>query len=186
MIARPLPRALRVLVALVLWIGVSVSAVWSPPADARPAVADTGPTVDHWVALLDYLGGSRICGDDEVHEEVEVFCGGDLLAERLMIDPKLLVMSSGTCSRLLEQLFGDQTCDPLREECGGVHHSGVPPPARSLSVPSTTSVALRDPRPASWRLGEALASARASSDRTPPSFVIAPPSPPPRAALSLV
>ncbi|HFE44927.1 MAG TPA: hypothetical protein ENJ18_05450, partial [Nannocystis exedens] len=146
------PRMLRVLLTLVLWIGVSVSAAWSPPADARPAAA-TAATADPWVALIDYLGGSRICGDgDDEIEEVDVLCGGDFLIGRLMIDPQLLVMQNGTCSRLLEQLFGDQTCDPLREQCDGIHHSGVPP-SRTVSGPIASSVLLANALPAAWILG---------------------------------
>jgi hypothetical protein len=185
MIVRQPSRALRVLLALVLWIGVSVSAVWSPPADARPAVA-TGPTADPWVALIDYLGGSRICGDsDDEIDEVDIVCGGDFLMSRLMIDPQLLVMSNGTCSRLLEQLFGDQTCDPMREECGGVHHSGVPP-SRTVSVPAPSSAALAAAHLASWRLGGLRLDLLPSHERLPLSRVIDPLSPPPRAPQTVV
>ncbi len=185
MIAHTPSRALRVLLALVLWIGVSVSAVWSPPADARPAVA-TGPTADPWVALIDYLGGSRICGDsDDEIDEVDIVCGGDFLMSRLMIDPQLLVMSNGTCSRLLEQLFGDQTCDPMREECGGVHHSGVPP-SRSASAPVSPQTALVAAQPAAWRQGVHRLGLRSIQERLPLSRVIAPMSPPPRAPQTVV
>jgi len=180
-------RALRVLLALVLWIGVSVSAVWSPPADARPAAA-TNAGADPWVALIDYLGGSRICGDSDdqaMLDEVDILCGGNLLLDRLMIDPQLLVMSNGTCSRLLEQLFGDQTCDPMREACGGVHHSGVPP-SRSVSVPVSSSVALASMRADAWRMVGLRLDLLQSHERLPLSVVISPISPPPRAPQTIV
>ena len=177
------PRILRVLLTMVLWIGVSVSAAWSPPADVRPASA-TAATTDPWVALIDYLGGSRICGDDEV-EEVDVLCGGDLLIGRLMIDPQLLVMQNGTCSRLLEQLFGDQTCDPMREDCDGIHHSGVPP-SRTVSAPVSSSVVLATTLTASWRLGGYRLAVAAGREQMPASQVIAPISPPPRALATVV
>ena len=179
------PRMLRVLLTLVLWIGVSVSAAWSPPADARPAAA-TAATADPWVALIDYLGGSRICGDggDEI-EEVDVLCGGDFLIGRLMIDPQLLVMQNGTCSRLLEQLFGDQTCDPLREQCDGIHHSGVPP-SRTVSGPIASSVLLANALPAAWILGGRRLAVVRGREQIPVSQVRAPISPPPRAPKTVV
>ncbi|MCA9638011.1 MAG: hypothetical protein KC420_18410 [Myxococcales bacterium] len=186
MIAARTKRALRVLMALLLWVGVSVSAVWSPPADARPNAGATTGSVDPWLALLDHLGGSRVCGDEDGDDD-QVLCGNGLLTSSLLfVDPSLLVMSRGTCSRLLEKIFGDQTCDPLRQDCDGLHQSGVPPPAEGLGGASSPTSALAGSHHADWRAWGSSLALLFADDRVPASRGSAPIPPPPRAATSLV
>ncbi len=127
---------LRCLLALFLWIGVSGAA--SVPA--APASSQPGPQAsqsDLHARLLDLLGGVGICGDDDSDED-DVLCGGDLLAG-LVSDPAMLLMSRGTCSRLLEQLYSRQVCDPDQEDCGQVQRGALPPPQGPRLAPSSAS-----------------------------------------------
>jgi hypothetical protein len=80
-----------------------VSGAASVPATLAPRPsAPQADQSDLHARLLDLLGGVGICGDED-SEEDDVLCGGDLLAG-LVTDPAMLLMSRGTCSRLLEQL----------------------------------------------------------------------------------
>lgn len=176
-------RALRVFLVFALWVGVSVAAVWSPAAEVAPrgVGADTsGP----WLALLDRLGGAHICGDEE-GDDADIFCGGDLLLDGI-VDPSVLAMSRGTCSRLLEELFGPLTCDPALEECDELRPRGAPPPAREGSVPAaSSSAALSERALAMQRDHHLLDARRPQSERLPPSFIPLLPAPPPRDLVAL-
>ncbi|MEZ4451182.1 MAG: hypothetical protein R3B09_17010 [Nannocystaceae bacterium] len=176
-------RALRVLMVLVLWAGVSLSALWTPAASVAPAGAGADASAP-WLVLLDRLGGSRICGEEEGVDE-DIFCGGDLLLDGV-VDPSLLAMSRGTCSRLLEELFGAPTCDPVLEECDEFcPRGGLPPPRPGASVAPASAAALSERALAMQRDLHELAARRPESDRLPASFVPSLIAPPPRAAALL-
>lgn len=176
-------RALRVLLVLALWVGVGLSAASTPAADVAPrglGADNAGP----WLVLLDRLGGSRICGDEEGVDE-DIFCGGELLLDGV-VDPSVLAMSRGTCTRLFEELFGAPTCDPALEECDEWCPRGAVPPPRGASAATPSSVAALDERArAMQRDYEALAARRPESDRLPSSFIPSLLAPPPRALASL-
>lgn len=176
-------RALRVFLVFALWVGVSLSAVWTPAADVAPKSAGAD-TSEPWLALLDRLGGGHICGDEE-GDDVDILCGGDLLLDGV-IDASLLAMSRGTCSRLLEELFGTPTCDPALEDCDELCPRGAPLPARQGSVPAAaSSAALSERALAMQRDRRDLAALRPESERLPASFVPLLPAPPPRARAPL-
>lgn len=170
---------LRVLLVLSLWIGVSGAA--SVPATLTPT--PSSPQADQsdlHARLLDLLGGVGICGDED-SEEDDVLCGGDLLAG-LVTDPAMLLMSRGTCSRLLEQLYSRQVCDPARDDCGQLQKGDLPSP-RTVQVPPAPSCGLLARHNAA--LQPLLARARtlrARDDPDPASRHSRPVSPPPRAA----
>lgn len=173
---------IRVLLVLSLWIGVSGAA--SVPAAL--ATAPSTPQADQsdlHARLLDLLGGVGICGDED-SEEDDVLCGGDLLAG-LVTDPAMLLMSRGTCSRLLEQLYSRQVCDPTRDDCGQMLRGDVPAP-RSLQVPAAPSSGLLARHNAALQplLARARTVLRARDDPYPASRHSRPVPPPPRAALA--
>lgn len=178
---------IRCLLALFLWIGVSGAA--SVPA--APASVQGGHDGGHGGAsarqtdlhnrLLDLLGVG-ICGDDESDED-NILCGGDLLAD-LVSDPALLLMSRGTCSRLLEQLYNRQVCDPHREDCGQMHH-GVPPPPIGPELLISAAAGLVVQRNAALvSLAAAVRVARPRDGPAPRSHHSPPIPPPPRAVLA--
>ncbi len=175
---------LRCLLALFLWIGVSTYVVLAASAPAAPAsvqVEAEANQSDLHARLLDLLGGVGICGDDD--GEDDVLCGGDLLAG-LVSDPAMLLMSRGTCSRLLEQLYSREVCDPYREDCGQVHEGGLPPPTGPRLAPAGAAglLAIHDdsfaPLPARLRV------LRPRDGPDPTSHASRPIPPPPRAMLA--
>lgn len=168
---------LRCLVVLSLWLGAGVAA-----SSAEAAVGGT-PDLrsDIHLRLVELLGVAEFCGDED-DPDAEVLCGGDLLAD-LVVDPSVLKLSRGSCSRLLEVLFKRAVCDPTDETCGKLQPGGLParPPPDLLGPGSSAAVAalLRDewsPR----RL--ALASARPRDDPPLLSRTTCPEAPPPRVA----
>lgn len=170
----------RCLLALFLWIGVSGAASVAP---APASVQGSAPAsqADLHDRLLDLLGVG-ICGDDDSDAD-NVLCGGDLLAD-LVSDPALLLMSRGTCSRLLEQLYNRQVCDPHKEDCGQVHH-GVPPGPQGPRLLNSTSAGLIAQRNASLApLASELRVLRPRDGPSPRSRHTAPIPPPPRAVLA--
>ena len=171
---------LRCLLALFLWIGVSGAA--SVPA-APASVQSSAPAsqADLHDRLLDLLGVG-ICGDDESDDD-NILCGGDLLAN-LVSDPALLLMSRGTCSRLLEQLYNRQVCDPHKEDCGQMHH-GVPPSPQGPQLLVSASAGLIAARNAGLPpLASGLRVLRPRDGPPPRSHHTAPIPPPPRAVLA--
>ena len=172
---------LRVLLVLSLWIGVSGAASVPATLVTAPSTPEADQSDLH-ARLLDLLGGVLICGDEDSAED-DVLCGGDLLAG-LVTDPSMLLMSRGTCSRLLEQLYSRQVCDPARDDCGQMQHGGLPAP-RPVQVPPTPSSGLLARHNAA--LLPLLARARtlrARDDPDPASQSDRPVPPPPRAALA--
>lgn len=171
---------IRCLLALFLWIGVS-GAASVPAAPASVTGSPQASQADLHDRLLDLLGVG-ICGDDESDED-NILCGGDLLAD-LVSDPALLLMSRGTCSRLLEQLYNRQVCDPHKEDCGQMHH-GVPPSPQGRQILVSSSAGLITDRNAALApLGSGLRVLRARDGPTPRSHHSSPIPPPPRAALA--
>lgn len=172
---------LRVLLVLSLWIGVSGAASVPATLAPRPSAPQADQSDLH-ARLLDLLGGVGICGDED-SEEDDVLCGGDLLAG-LVTDPAMLLMSRGTCSRLLEQLYSRQVCDPMRDDCGQMQHGDVPAP-RTLQVPpAPTSGLLARHNAALQPLLARARTLRARDDPDPASRNSRPVPPPPRAALA--
>jgi len=178
---------IRCLLALLLWIGVSAAAsVPAAPASAHGAqdggqAGASARQADLHDHLLDLLGVG-ICGDDESDAD-NILCGGDLLAD-LVSDPALLLMSRGTCSRLLEQLYNRQVCDPHREDCGQMHH-GVPPPPIGPELLISAAAGLVTQRDASLAsLAAAVRVARPRDGPAPRSHASQPIPPPPRAVLA--
>lgn len=112
---------LRCVLALVLWVGVGAAASSAEPAAAEPF----GARSDLHLRLIELLGGPELCGDED-GAEADVLCGGELLAD-LLVDPSVLRLSRGSCSRLLEELFKRAVCDPRDEQCGKVHDGRAPP-----------------------------------------------------------
>lgn len=166
---------------LALWVGVSGAA--SVPATAAPATATAlASQSDLQERLLDLFGGVGICGDDE-HDSDDVLCGGDLLAG-LVSDPAMLLMSRGMCSRLLEQLYRTQVCDPATQNCGQLDVGGLPPPATRLLGPGGSAGTLAQHNAALVPLTERRRVARPRDDPDPTSHSLRPDSPPPRAALA--
>lgn len=172
---------LRCLLVLSLWIGVS-GAASVPATQATPARTAQADQSDLHARLLDLLGGVGICGDDD-SEEDDVLCGGDLLAG-LVSDPAMLLMSRGTCSRLLEQLYSRQVCDPTRDDCGQMRHGGLPPPQTVQLGPAGASGLLARHNAALLPLLARARTLRARDDPDPASRDSRPVPPPPRAALA--
>ena len=172
----PLRRLLRVFLALTLWVGVSVAAVWSPPVAAEASV---DPTPGGTLPLLQRLGDAGVCGDEE-GADAEILCGGELLLG-LVVEPSLLVMSRDTCSLLLEELLGKQVCDPTTQECDRFRHSGLPPPSEaSVSASGASLLAVADPLALRGASGDLVVAPRGASD-LPLSLILDPATPPPRA-----
>lgn len=171
---------IRCLLALFLWIGVS-GAASVPSAPASVQGVAPASQADLHDRLLDLLGVG-ICGDDDSDAD-NILCGGDMLAD-LVSDPALLLMSRGTCSRLLEQLYNRQVCDPYKEDCGQVHQ-GVPPGPRGPRLLTSASAALIASRNASLTpLVSELRMLRARDGPAPRSHHTSPIPPPPRAVLA--
>jgi hypothetical protein len=168
------------LLALFLWIGVSGAAsVPAAPASVKPEAESSQS--DLHARLLDLLGGVGICGDDD--GEDDVLCGGDLLAG-LVSDPAMLLMSRGTCSRLLEQLYSRQVCDPYREDCGQVHHGNVPPPSGPRLAPAGAAGLIAIHETSLVALRARLRVLRPRDGPDPTSHSSRPIPPPPRAVLA--
>lgn len=168
---------LRALVVLGLWLGAGVAASSAGPApEEMPDLRS-----DLHLRLVELLGGPELCGDED--PDAEVLCGGDLLAD-LIVDPSVLEMSRGACSRLLEALFERAVCDPSDESCGKLHQGGLPPRAPPrMSSPSGAGVLLALAAGAAPRV-ERSASARPRDGPELSSRTIAPVPPPPRARLA--
>lgn len=169
---------LRCLLALCLWVGVGLSASSAEPA--APGAPDL--RADLHLRLVELLGGAELCGDED-SPEAEILCGGDLVAD-LLVDPSVLKLSRGACSRLLEVLFKRAVCDPDDDDCGKLHDGGLPPRAPpDLLGPGGSGVLL-----ASHGGGApgraALGSPRARDDPPLTSRDARPPAPPPRARLA--
>jgi hypothetical protein len=169
---------LRCLVVLGLWLGAGAAASSAGPApEEMPDLRS-----DLHLRLVELLGGPELCGDDS-DADAEVLCGGDLLAD-LLVDPSVLEMSRGACSRLLEALFERAVCDPSDESCGKLHPGGLPPaapPRVSNSMSAGVLLALAvDAAPRARR----SASVRPRDGPELPSRTIAPVPPPPRARLA--
>jgi hypothetical protein len=171
----------RCLLALFLWIGVSGAA--SVPAAPASIHGSAPPSqADLHDRLLDLLGVG-ICGDEDSDED-DILCGGDLLAD-LVSDPAMLLMSRGTCSRLLEQLYNRQICDPHKEDCGQLHR-GLPPPPQGAQLAPTSHIGLiaRHVRGSLAPQGSELRLLRPRDGPPPSSHSTRPIPPPPRAALA--
>ena len=175
--------------ALVPSAPVSVPVVSAGPVEPVSPAPASGPEnparsdqSDLHARLLDLLGGVGICGD-EASDEDDVLCGGDLLAG-LVSDPAMLLMSRGTCSRLLEQLYSRQVCDPTTEDCGQLRHGGLPPPQTIQVAPSPSSGLLARHNAALLPLLARVHRVRARDDPDPTSHPSRPVPPPPRAALA--
>ncbi len=169
---------LRCLLALCLWVGVGLVASSAEPA--APGAHDLRG--DLHLRLVELLGGPELCGDED-GAEAEILCGGDLVAD-LLVDPSVLKLSRGSCSRLLEVLFKRAVCDPSDEHCGKLHDGGLPPRAPpDLLGPAGSAVLL-----AAGSVGgpyhAALRLARARDDPPLASRSNRPPAPPPRARLA--
>ena len=180
-----LHTSLRCLLALLLWIGVSSYVVVAASAPAAPASVQAGAHADQsdlHARLLDLLGGVGICGDEDSDAD-DVLCGGDLLAG-LVSDPAMLLMSRGTCSRLLEQLYARQVCDSNREDCGQVHQGGLPPPAGPRLAPAGAAGLITLKQVALAPLASRLRELRPRDGPDPTSHVRRPIPPPPRALLA--
>jgi hypothetical protein len=175
----------RCLLALFLWIGVS-GAASVPAAPASVNTPGAGPQAsqsDLQARLLDLLGGVQICGDEESDED-DVLCGGDLLAG-LVVDPAMLLMSRGTCSRLLEQLYTRQVCDPHKEDCGQLRRGALAPPqGPQLTPPSAAGGLLACFAGTLAPDQAALRALRARDGPDPASHSSRPIPPPPRAVLA--
>ncbi|MBA3545195.1 MAG: hypothetical protein H0T76_01790 [Nannocystis sp.] len=172
---------LRCLLVLSLWIGVSGAA--SVPATlATPPSTPQSDQSDLHARLLDLLGGVGICGDED-SEEDDVLCGGDLLAG-LVTNPAMLLMSRGTCSRLLEQLYSRQVCDPARDDCGQLQRGNLPPPQSVQVSPAPSSGLLARHNAELQPLLARARTLRARDDPDPASYNSRPVPPPPRAALA--
>jgi hypothetical protein len=168
---------LRCLVVLGLWLGAGAAASSAGPApEEMPDLRS-----DLHLRLVELLGGPELCGDEG--DPDAVLCGGDLLAD-LIVDPSVLEMSRGACSRLLEALFQRAVCDPSDESCGKLYQGGLPPGApprafNSLSAGVLLALAV-DAAPREGR----SASARPRDGPELSSRTIAPVPPPPRARLA--
>lgn len=173
---------LRCLIALFLWIGVSGAAsVPAAPATTSGHISAQASQADLHDRLLDLLGVG-ICGDDESDGD-NILCGGDLLAD-LVSDPALLLMSRGTCSRLLEQLYNRQVCDPHKEDCGQVHQ-GAPLSSQGPRLLVSASTGLLARHTAVFALlGTELRVGRPRDGPFPRSHHVVPIPPPPRTALA--
>ena len=174
---------LRCLLALFLWIGVSGAAsVPAAPAARSAGTQGEANQSDLHARLLDLLGGVGICGDDDSDAD-DVLCGGDLLAG-LVGDPAILLMSRGTCSRLLEQLYSRQVCDPNKEDCGQIQRGALPPPQGPQLAPSAAGglIAAHDAALAQQRAR--LRAQRPRDGPAPTSRSTRPIPPPPRAVLA--
>lgn len=126
----------RCLVVLCLWLGTAVAA---SSAEAAPAdMLDLRSDIH--LRLVEVLGGPELCGDED-SPEAEVLCGGDLLAD-LVVDPTVLKLSRGSCSRLLEVLFKRAVCDPSDANCARLQSGGLPPRPPSDLLASGASAAI--------------------------------------------
>ncbi len=168
---------------LLLWIGVSgaASVPAAPASTAGASLGEAGQSDLH-ARLLDLLGGVGICGDDDSDED-DVLCGGDLLAG-LVTDPAMLLMSRGTCSRLLEQLYTRQVCDPHKEDCGQVQHGNVPPPQGSQLAPAGAAGLIAHNTAVLAPLAASLRVLRPRDGPSPTSHSSRPIPPPPRPVLA--
>lgn len=166
---------LRCVLALVLWVGASAAA-----SSAEPAAAEAfGPRSDLHLRLIELLGGPELCGDED-GDEVDVLCGGDLLAD-LLVDPSVLKLSRGSCSRLLEELFKRAVCDPRDESCGKINPGRIPPAVPPDLVGPTGVAALGGVIAALGPQRAVLRALRARDDPPLPSHTTCPNAPPPRA-----
>jgi hypothetical protein len=173
---------LRCLIALFLWIGVSGAAsVPSAPASTSGHTSAQASQADLHDRLLDLLGVG-ICGDDESDDD-NIFCGGDLLAD-LVSDPALLLMSRGTCSRLLEQLYNRQVCDPHKEDCGQMHPGAPVSPQGPRLLVSASAGLIAQCNAGFTLLGSELCVGRPRDGPLPCSHDVAPIPPPPRPVLA--
>lgn len=175
----------RCLLALILWIGVGTAAsvAAAPASVSTPGAGQQASQSDLHARLLDLLGGVQICGDDESDED-DILCGGDLLAG-LVVDPAMLLMSRGTCSRLLEQLYTRQVCDSAREDCGQLRRGALTPPqGPQLSPPSAAAGLLAQHGDALAPDQARLRALRSRDGPDPSSHASRPIPPPPRATLA--
>lgn len=167
----------RCLVVLSLWLGAGMAA--SSAEAAAPSALDLRSDIH--LRLVELLGGPELCGDED-SAEAEVLCGGDLLAD-LVVDPSVLKLSRGTCSRLLEVLYRRAVCDPSDERCGKLQRGGLPPrPPPDLLGPGAgatlVALAFADGHPSRTT----LAPLRARDDPPLLSRSTCPEAPPPRVA----
>ena len=168
---------------LLLWIGVSGAAsVPAAPASSSAASDGQAGQSDLHARLLDLLGGVGICGDDDSDED-DILCGGDLLAG-LVSDPAMLLMSRGTCSRLLEQLYTRQVCDPRRDDCGQIHRGDLPPSQGPQLAPMGASSLLAGHNVDLPPPGARTHVLRPRDDADPASHRVRPITPPPRVTLA--
>lgn len=165
----------RCLLALCLWFGVGLAA--SSAETATPGALDLRS--DLHLRLVELLGGPELCGDED-GDAAEILCGGDLLAD-LLVDPSVLKLSRGSCSRLLEVLFKRAVCDPSDENCGKLHDGGLPPRAPPDLLGSGGAAVLLAAHGAGGPQRAVLRLGRARDDPPLPSREARPPAPPPRA-----
>ena len=107
-----------------------------------------------------------------------VVCGGELLQR--YVDASMLLMSSDTCTRLLEELFGGQVCIVGQSDCGKIR-GAAPLPPRSHRGSTMASASAGSAQVPAIDPAAVCALTRATDERVPGSWSSRPPSPPPRA-----
>ena len=169
---------LRCLLALSLWVGVGLATSSAEPA--APGVLDLRG--DLHLRLVELLGGPERCGDED-GAEAEILCGGDLVAD-LLVDPSVLKLSRGSCSRLLEALFRQTVCDPNDDDCGKLRDGGLPPGVPPDLLGPAGSLVLLASRDVDGSYLVVRRAAHARDGPPPASRDARPPAPPPRARLA--
>ncbi|MCA9695653.1 MAG: hypothetical protein KC636_39110 [Myxococcales bacterium] len=174
-----LQTLLRCFLGFSLWIGVTAAGAFAGPGTGAGVPVDTSAAhADDPRTVLLELGGERMCGEDD-GDDATVLCGGDLLANLLMVERAALQMNRSTCLRLLEELAGDPVCDPELEDCGMRRDVAPRPGTRALG--SSPSVGDRTSPAALALLSRALGRAGPPANaRAPDSRTIRPDPPPPR------
>jgi hypothetical protein len=130
-------------------------------------------TAEEVLAQADHEG--RACGVEEDGAS-SVICGGAFLAD--LVRSEHLVMDRDTCSRLLEELFEQQSCEPGDAECGQLRSCTPPPPPSRVLTGSGAAVSVVEVSANAEDAGAALA--RAQSETPASSRRARPPTPPPR------
>ncbi len=144
--------------------------VASPGRAAEPSVtlsADVLTRVDH---------EGRACGVED-DGSTNVICGRAFLTD--LVAPAHLVMDRDACSRLLEQLFDQQSCGLDQADCGQFRSWSTPPPSTRVLGGSCAAVRVTQFGPGAGASQRLLP--RAASETIPLFRRARPPTPPPRA-----
>jgi hypothetical protein len=119
----------------------------------------------------------RACGPSEDPDDV-VDCGGELLAA--WIDPGLLRLRRGACSRFLEELFAGSACRLGEDDCGRLRAVAPPPVETAATAGAAAAGCMIEDSMGHDAQGVVARARRAGSEHPPREAGRGPEPPPPR------